>query len=104
MRNTQTEALGGTSGETKLHRALSQARNSMKSLWLSTVVVTVISFLQKADPIWMHGTLVDPVSRNSLWRIDGAAPVNYNDIELFCGGIGVCSIVRGRSIAHPKSP
>lgn len=36
-----------------------------------------------------HGTMVDPVSRNSLWRVDSSAPVNYNDIELFCGGIGV---------------
>lgn len=36
-----------------------------------------------------HGTMIDPVSRNSLWRLDGSAPVNYNDIELFCGGIGV---------------
>ena len=38
-----------------------------------------------------HGTMIDPVSRNSLWRIDQTAPVNYNDIELFCGGIGVLS-------------
>lgn len=36
-----------------------------------------------------HGTMIDPVSRNSLWRLDSSAPVNYDDKELFCGGIGV---------------
>lgn len=41
-----------------------------------------------------HGTIVDPVSRNSLWRVDHTAPVNYNDIEMFCGGIGVSIPVR----------
>lgn len=43
-----------------------------------------------------HGTMVDPVSRNSLWRVDSSAPVNYNDIELFCGGIGVTTQSGGK--------
>lgn len=46
--------------------------------------------------IQAHGTLVDPVSRNSLWRVDHKAPVNYNDIELFCGGIGVITQTGGK--------
>lgn len=40
-----------------------------------------------------HGTMIDPVSRNSLWRVEPDAPVNYNDIELFCGGFGVSRII-----------
>lgn len=54
---------------------------------VSFIVIYVQNFSQLQ--VEAHGTMVDPVSRNSLWRLDGSAPVNYNDIELFCGGIGV---------------
>lgn len=53
---------------------------------LPIVLVIIAQFL---NSVRAHGTMIDPVSRNSLWRIDGSAPINYNDIELFCGGIGV---------------
>lgn len=43
-----------------------------------------------------HGTMIDPVSRNSLWRVDNSAPINYNDIELFCGGLGVTTQYGGK--------
>lgn len=61
----------------------------MRSIIPLTVVYVILLNLRLASA---HGTLVDPVSRNSLWRIDNSAPVNYNDIELFCGGIGVSSV------------
>ncbi|XP_014208992.1 uncharacterized protein LOC106639749 [Copidosoma floridanum] len=35
-----------------------------------------------------HGKLVDPVSRSSAWRKLSGAPKNYNDNQLFCGGMG----------------
>lgn len=56
------------------------------SLLLLLTIILNISL-----PAESHGTMIDPVSRNSLWRVDKTAPVNYNDIELFCGGIGVLS-------------
>nr|CAD7432448.1 unnamed protein product [Timema monikensis] len=36
-----------------------------------------------------HGRLMDPPSRNSMWRFGFPNPVNYNDNELFCGGYAV---------------
>ncbi|RUS72508.1 hypothetical protein EGW08_019736 [Elysia chlorotica] len=36
-----------------------------------------------------HGRLLEPPSRASLWRLGYSAPVNYNDNQLFCGGVGV---------------
>lgn len=36
-----------------------------------------------------HGRLLEPPARNTLWRFGFRAPANYNDNELFCGGIGV---------------
>lgn len=36
-----------------------------------------------------HGRLLEPPARNTLWRFGFKAPPNYNDNELFCGGIGV---------------
>lgn len=59
-------------------------------------IIFIINYLNLSPLVKAHGTLVDPVSRNSLWRVDKTAPVNYNDIELFCGGIGVITQSGGR--------
>lgn len=55
----------------------------------SFLVIILFGYLKQSRLADAHGTLLDPVSRNSLWRIDHTAPKNYDDIELFCGGIGV---------------
>lgn len=34
-----------------------------------------------------HGRLWDPPSRASMWRLGFKTPKNYNDNELFCGGM-----------------
>jgi len=39
-----------------------------------------------------HGRLIEPPARNTLWRFGFKAQPNYNDNELFCGGIGVSMI------------
>lgn len=36
-----------------------------------------------------HGRLMEPPSRNAMWRFGYPNPVNYNDNELFCGGYAV---------------
>lgn len=33
-----------------------------------------------------HGRLMDPPSRNAMWRFGFPNPVNHNDNEVFCGG------------------
>ena len=35
-----------------------------------------------------HGRMMDPPSRNAMWRFGFPNPVNYNDNEVFCGGYG----------------
>lgn len=33
-----------------------------------------------------HGRMMNPPSRNAMWRFGYPNPVNYDDNELFCGG------------------
>ena len=58
-----------------------------------------------------HGRLMDPPSRNSMWRSGFRNPPNYNDNELNCGGFsyqwsvnkgkcGVCGDPFGRVQEH----
>ncbi|CAL1265993.1 unnamed protein product [Larinioides sclopetarius] len=44
-----------------------------------------------------HGRLLEPPSRSSMWRFGYDTPSNYNDNELFCGGIYVQTVInRGK--------
>lgn len=36
-----------------------------------------------------HGMVMDPVNRSSAWRKHFKVPVNWDDTELYCGGISV---------------
>ena len=36
-----------------------------------------------------HGRMEMPAARNCAWRYGFGTPVNYNDLELNCGGLGV---------------
>ncbi|GFR84280.1 hypothetical protein ElyMa_005994900 [Elysia marginata] len=42
-----------------------------------------------------HGRLLEPPSRGSLWRLGYSAPVNYEDNQLFCGGVKVQYSING---------
>ena len=35
-----------------------------------------------------HGRMESPPARNTAWRHGFNTPVNYNDVELNCGGVG----------------
>ncbi|XP_074093831.1 uncharacterized protein LOC141524055 [Cotesia typhae] len=60
----------------------------MESLSRPLVFLLSILALQNID-VDGHGRLMDPPSRNSMWRFGYPNPVNYNDNELFCGGYAV---------------
>lgn len=47
------------------------------------LVLVIVAF---ADQISGHGMLMDPVNRASRWRVFGSGPIDYNDMEGFCGG------------------
>ncbi|XP_041363554.1 uncharacterized protein LOC121379135 [Gigantopelta aegis] len=36
-----------------------------------------------------HGRLVDPPSRSSMWRYGFKTPPNYDDNQLYCGGVSI---------------
>lgn len=36
-----------------------------------------------------HGTVHDPVARQTRWRYDSSAPANYDDVGVWCGGFNV---------------
>ncbi|XP_017873552.1 PREDICTED: uncharacterized protein LOC108620996 [Drosophila arizonae] len=55
----------------------------MMKYLLSAVLLLAIGLQQ----IEAHGMMLSPPSRSSRWRFDGSAPQNYNDNELFCGGL-----------------
>ncbi|KAL7730917.1 hypothetical protein ACLKA6_014160 [Drosophila palustris] len=52
--------------------------------YLLSVVLLLAIGLHQIDA---HGMMLNPPSRSSRWRFDGSAPINYNDNELFCGGM-----------------
>lgn len=39
--------------------------------------------------IYGHGMVMDPVNRSSAWKKGFNTPINYDDNEIFCGGISV---------------
>ena len=41
------------------------------------------------DVVTGHGRLLEPPSRASMWRLGFQNPKNYNDNQLFCGGVTV---------------
>merc|ERR1711962_173814 len=49
-------------------------------------ILSIVTFL---DLVHSHGRLMDPASRNAMWRKGYPNPVNYNDNELYCGGFVV---------------
>ena len=54
----------------------------MSPVTLSTILISLV-----IDQAWAHGRMMDPPARNSMWRFGFVNPINYNDNELFCGGV-----------------
>lgn len=57
-----------------------------------------------------HGRLLDPPSRSTMWRFGFKNPPNYNDHELFCGGLsrmvlnGKCGLCGDPADMKPPRP
>lgn len=54
------------------------------SAW--AVALGVLAFLARVEG---HGRMNFPAGRSTAWRHGFGTPVNYNDDELNCGGLGV---------------
>ncbi len=53
-----------------------------------SLALFICSFLGHFEPSNGHGRLIKPASRNAMWRYGFPTPVNYNDNEVWCGGVG----------------
>ncbi|XP_064601261.1 uncharacterized protein LOC135467415 [Liolophura sinensis] len=49
-----------------------------------TLLLPLVGWLQHVGG---HGRLIDPPSRASMWRYGFSTPHNYDDNQLFCGGV-----------------
>ena len=56
---------------------------------------TFINFTNLISYCSAHGRMENPPSRNAAWRHGFNTPVNYNDVELNCGGIGIQNYLAG---------
>ncbi len=56
--------------------------------WTVALVLTIIAhkciYLSE-----QHGRVMEPPARNCMWRAGFYTPPNYEDTELFCGGLKV---------------
>lgn len=58
-----------------------------------SVLMVFVALLEKVPPVWSHGRLMSPPSRSSMWRFGFDTPTNWNDNELFCGGLSVSLVL-----------
>lgn len=53
---------------------------------MSKLAVSVAIVLAILGCVAAHGTVHDPVARQTRWRYDSQAPANFDDVGLWCGG------------------
>ena len=56
------------------------------NLLIFTVIISLITLTHQ------HGRLMEPPARNTMWRFGFQTPPNYEDSELFCGGLNVIDL------------
>jgi len=58
---------------------------------LQVIGIVCVGILAIYSPVMVdaHGRMVEPASRNSMWRQNYKNPRNYNDMGLNCGGFTV---------------
>lgn len=68
--------------------AVAVSARSVLSTWKVVLSVLVAVYL-RAPGAEGHGRLLDPPSRSTMWRVGFNTPHNYDDNQLFCGGVAV---------------
>lgn len=54
-------------------------------IFIEIMIIT----LMLATKSYQHGKMMEPPARNSAWRAGFPTHIDYNDNELFCGGLTV---------------
>ncbi|XP_033761477.1 uncharacterized protein LOC117343245 [Pecten maximus] len=60
----------------------------MLPLRIPAVLYLLVTVYLAIDPVHGHGYLKKPPSRSTMWRFGFNTPKNYDDNQLFCGGLG----------------
>ena len=60
------------------------------------IVIIVLSCLISDYGVSAHGYLIKPAGRPSAWRVGYKTPINYNDMEMWCGGLTIKRANNGR--------
>lgn len=56
---------------------------------ISLVISIFITIIHLVPHVSSHGRMMEPPARNTMWRFGFPTKANYEDSELFCGGIKV---------------
>lgn len=56
---------------------------------LQHILVVNVILSCSLDSVLGHGRLIDPPGRSTMWRYGFSNPPNYNDNQLYCGGVQV---------------
>ncbi len=57
--------------------------------WTFYFTVTSVCLIELLTNVNGHGRMFEPPARNTMWRFGFPSFPNYEDSELFCGGIKV---------------
>ena len=58
-------------------------------MWLYFLSIQLICLIYQMVNVNGHGRLMEPPARNTMWRFGFPTIPNYEDSEMFCGGIKV---------------
>lgn len=59
----------------------------VRTIW--TILCVLLTILVNIPEVESHGRLVEPPSRSTMFRLGFNNPPNYDDTQLFCGGVKV---------------
>lgn len=66
--------------------------------------LTVLALVIQIGLIVAHGTVHEPVARQTRWRLTNRPPRNYNDVELWCGGFDLMFVLSQIQIQRCINP
>lgn len=59
----------------------------LKNRDITILILTLTHWLTCLHFVSNHGMVMHPIARGSRWRVNESAPPNWEDTELFCGGM-----------------
>ena len=73
----------------KLDQALMRVKKVFKKMWIHFLSFHIICLAVQMISVNGHARLMEPPARNTMWRFGFSTLPNYEDSEMFCGGLKV---------------